>query len=103
MSIPLNRDKRKNTGCLIGDFCWDGALKSFAWLRLDTAYAVPTGEKRRPTGFREKLAAELNAFAQRYKIPLPSGTHFVASMVKQRNRDADSERKEKYKAVELIR
>ena len=25
------------------------------------------------------------------KIPLPSGTHFVASMVKQRNRDADSE------------
>ena len=72
MSIPpLDRDRRKNTGKGIGDFNWDGAVKAFAWLRLETAYAVPTGESRRPNGFTEKLAAELNAFAQRHNRELP--------------------------------
>lgn len=101
MSISLNRDKRKKTGkrYSIGDFHWDEALKSFACLRLDTAYAVSQGKKNRPYGYKPKLEAELNAFAQRYNIPLPSGSTFVTNMVTRVDREADSEIMKKYKAA----
>ena len=70
MSIPLDRDRTEKEHQK-GDFNWDRAVKAFARLRLETAYAVPTGESRRPNGFTEKLAAELNAFAQRHNRELP--------------------------------
>ena len=103
MSIPLNRDTTKNTvkGGSIGNFHWDGALKSFAWLRLKTAHAVRPGKKKRPYGYTPKLEAELNAFARRYKIPLPSGSTFIRNMVERVDREADSERMKKYKAAQI--
>ena len=103
MSIPLNRDTTKNTvkGGSIGNFHWEGALKSFALLRLKTAHAVRPGKKKRPYGYTPKLAAELNAFAQKYKIPLPSGSNFIRNMVERVDREADSERTKKYKAAQI--
>ena len=100
MIIPLNIDERKKTRKQksigerksIGDFNWDGNLKSFACRRFDTAYAAPPGKKRRPNGYRENLTADLNAVGQRYGIPLPSGTSFVQNLDQQLiKREADSE------------
>ena len=103
MSIPLNRDTTKNTvkGGSIGNFHWEGALKSFALLRLKTAHAVRPGKKNRPYGYTPKLEAELNAFALKYKIPLPSGSTFIRNMVERVDREADSERTKKYKAAKI--
>ena len=88
MSIPLNRDTTKNTvkGGSIGNFHWEGALKSFALLRLKTAHAVRPGKKKRPYGYTPKLEAELNAFSLKYKIPLPSGSNFIRNMVERVDR-----------------
>ena len=71
----MNRDERKNTGkgAKKGDFHWDEALKFFAVLRLDTAYAVRPGGKHRPKGWVKNVEEELMSFAERHHRELPSG------------------------------
>ena len=70
-------------GASIGDFHWDQAVKLFAALRLDTAYAIPAGKKYRPRGWAQKLEGELMSFAKRHQKDLPSGNHSVRSLATQ--------------------
>ena len=103
MRVPLNREERKNTGkgLSIGDFHWDEGLKYFAILRLNGAYAIPAGGKHRPKGWVQNLEGELMSFAKRHRRELPSGIHFVRSLVNRLKLEADSEKTKKRKADKI--
>jgi hypothetical protein len=103
LSIPLNRPTRKNTGKggAKGDFHWDEAVKFFATLRLDTAYAILPGKKRRPKGWVQNLEEEIMSFAARHGRELPSGIYFVRTLDSQLKLAANSEKTKKRKAEQL--
>ena len=76
-------------------------MKFFATLRLDTAYAILPGKKRRPKGWVQNLEEELMSFAARHRRELPSGIYFVRNLHDQLRLEADSEKTKKRKAEKL--
>ena len=104
LSIPVNRRDRKEStgkGSSRGDFHWDEAVKFFATLRLDTAYAILPGKKRRPKGWVQNLEEEIMSFATRHGRELPSGIYFVRTLDSQLKLAANSEKTKKRKAEQL--